>query len=55
MECLGLQGFPAGFEFPNDLPTSRRYVLVGNAVSPAVSSVIAKRVKDFLQGSNGDE
>jgi DNA (cytosine-5)-methyltransferase 1 len=55
MECLGLQGFPIGFEFPMDLPTSRRYVLVGNAVSPAVSKVIAERVKEFLQGSNENE
>ena len=47
-ECLGLQGFPASFKFPDNVNKSKRYVLVGNAVSPAVSAVIADRVKSFL-------
>ncbi len=47
-ECLRLQGFPTSFKFPDNVNKSKRYVLVGNAVSPAVSAVIADRVKSFL-------
>jgi len=49
-ECLALQGFPLGFDFPENLSAARRYVLIGNAVSPAVSKVIATKVKTFLEG-----
>lgn len=47
-ECLYLQGFPRSFTFPEDLPPARRYTLVGNAVSPAVSTLIAQHIHDFL-------
>lgn len=47
-ECLMLQGFPPEFKFPDAVKRNKRYVLVGNAVSPAVSGVIAARIKSFL-------
>jgi len=47
-ECLSLQGFPPSFEFPHDMPLSKRYALIGNAVSPAVSNLLAKVIKEFL-------
>lgn len=49
-ECLSLQGFPKDFLFPDDVVGSRRYTLIGNAVSPAISTFIAKHVREFLQG-----
>ena len=48
-ECLSLQGFPPDFDFPNELSTARRYVLIGNAVSPAVSKLIANQIRSFLE------
>jgi len=48
-ECLKLQGFPPSFEFPTDLTLARRYTLVGNAVSPAISTLIATRINNFLR------
>ena len=48
-ECLALQGFPPGFELPDSLTKGSRYVLIGNAVSPAVSFHIARRTHQFLR------
>ena len=47
-ECLGLQGFPTGFRFPDDVPRAKRYVQVGNAVSVPMAKLIAERVRERL-------
>src|SRR6185437_4943793 len=47
-ECLRLQGFPADFVFPDDVPRWRRYSQVGNAVAPPVAELVARRVKERL-------
>ena len=47
-ECLALQGFPAGFRFPDDVPRAKRYVQVGNAVSVPMAKLIADRVRARL-------
>ena len=36
-ECLRLQGFPASFTFPDDVPRARRYVQIGNSVSVPIA------------------
>ncbi|WP_166941422.1 DNA (cytosine-5-)-methyltransferase [Sphingopyxis panaciterrae] len=47
-ECLNLQGFPEGFQFPQDVPRAKRYVQVGNAVSVPMAKLIADRVRSRL-------
>jgi DNA (cytosine-5)-methyltransferase 1 len=47
-ECLKLQGFPSGFEFPDELPKAKRYMQVGNSVAVPVASLIAKAVKEKI-------
>jgi DNA (cytosine-5)-methyltransferase 1 len=49
VECLKLQGFPAKFKFPKQVAMTRRYRMIGNAVSPMVSDIIACAIKDFLK------
>lgn len=44
-ECLALQGFPADYAFPTDVPRAKRYVQVGNAVSVPVARLIAEQVR----------
>jgi DNA (cytosine-5)-methyltransferase 1 len=46
-ECLRLQGFPEKFRWP-DLSHASKYRLIGNAVSPPVSKLIAEFVKQTL-------
>ena len=48
-ECLNLQGFPASFDFPEGLPKTARYRMIGNAVSPAVSSLIGQEIIKVLE------
>jgi len=48
VECLALQGFPKLFTFPDEVPRARRYVQVGNAVTPPVVSLLAHRVLEKL-------
>lgn len=48
-ECLNLQGFPSKFLWPSDLAKGKKYEMIGNAVSPAVSSIIAKELKIQLE------
>jgi DNA (cytosine-5)-methyltransferase 1 len=48
-ECLALQGFPRNFTFPQFISKGSRYVLIGNAVSPAVSYHVAKKTCSFLE------
>ncbi len=47
-ECLGLQGFPQGFHFPDDVPRAKRYVQTGNAVSVPMAKLIADSVRARL-------
>lgn len=44
-ECLKLQGFPDGFEFPQTVPRAKRYTQVGNAVAVPVAKLLAEQVK----------
>ena len=48
MECLGLQGFPNWFAFPDDVPRAKRYVQVGNAVSVPIARLVAEQVRARL-------
>lgn len=47
-ECLGLQGFPDWFAFPDSVPRAKRYVQVGNAVSVPVARLVAEQVRARL-------
>jgi DNA (cytosine-5)-methyltransferase 1 len=47
-ECLNLQGFPKGFEFPPEIPQGAKYSMIGNAVSPLISEIIAKELMTTL-------
>lgn len=47
-ECLDLQGFPTNFLFPQFAGMGPMYKMVGNSVSPKVSSEIAKQISSFL-------
>lgn len=49
-ECLKLQGFPADFTFPDDVPRAKRYMQVGNSVVPPVAALLAYLVKQKLLG-----
>lgn len=48
-ECLKLQGFPAGYTFPDELIRSRRYMQVGNSVAVPVVELLAKAVKEKIE------
>lgn len=48
IECLRLQGFDERFLFPNEVNNSARYAMIGNAVSPQISALIAKRLLTVL-------
>lgn len=50
VECLKLQGFPNGFEFPEVVPRAKRYTQVGNAIAVPVAKLLAERVKEKLLG-----
>ena len=47
-ECLNFQSFPKNFNFPYDMPISQRYKQVGNAVTVALISKIAKIIKNSI-------
>jgi DNA (cytosine-5)-methyltransferase 1 len=51
-ECLRLQGFPAGFTFPDDVPKARRYVQIGNSVSVPIANLLAKGVVEKFKTEN---
>lgn len=48
-ECLNLQGFPTCFDFPEGLPKTARYRMIGNAVSPWVSHLVGQEVFKVLE------
>jgi DNA (cytosine-5)-methyltransferase 1 len=48
-ECLGLQGFPDWFRFPEKISGTQRYEKIGNSVAPPVASVIAKTISNLME------
>lgn len=48
-ECLRLQGFPEGFEFPKGVPRAKRYMQVGNAVAVPMARLLAKNIKAKIE------
>lgn len=42
-EALKIQGFPDSFSFPDDIPKTVAYKLVGNSVCPVISFLILKQ------------
>lgn len=48
-ECLKIQGFPAGYIFPDDVPRAKRYQQVGNSVVPPLIGQLASAVKKKIQ------
>ena len=51
-QCLALQGFQNNFQFPSDLSDGAKLRMIGNAVSPLISNIIAKKTSEFLEGVN---
>lgn len=47
-ECLGLQGFPQSFKFPDEVPRAKRYMQIGNSVVPPVAAILAEKVKEKI-------
>ena len=47
-ECLGLQGFPDWFEFPDDVPRAKRYMQIGNSVVPLVAELLAEKIREKI-------
>jgi len=48
-ECLNIQGFDDRFNFPDDVSQTSRYAMIGNAVSPPISRLVADRVLNLLK------
>lgn len=48
-ECLRLQGFPAGYTFPVEVPRAKRYIQVGNSIAVPVATLLAKAVKEKIE------
>lgn len=48
-ECLRLQGFPEGFEFPDEVTRAKRYMQVGNSVAVPVVALLAKQVLEKIE------
>ena len=48
LECARLQGFPARFRLPNNLPDSTIYKQLGNSVTVSVVEAIAKQIIDVI-------
>ncbi|MDI6720652.1 MAG: DNA cytosine methyltransferase [Methanomicrobiales archaeon] len=59
-EALAIMGFPSNFRFPEKMGMGMRYQMVANAVSPMVSSKLARVIKhmmkdlSFKHGSDGE-
>lgn len=47
-ECLWLQGFPKGFEFPEEVGRARRYMHIGNSVSVPIAKLLANKIRDKI-------
>lgn len=48
-ECLNLQGFGPDFTFPNGISAGRKYQMIGNAVSPQIAAILAKKITTILE------
>ncbi len=48
-ECLKLQGFPQGFEFPDEVIRSKRYTQIGNSIAVPVATLLAKQVIEKMK------
>lgn len=48
-ECLRLQGFPAGYTFPDEVLRAKRYVQVGNSIAVPVVALLAQAVKEKIE------
>lgn len=48
-ECLRLQGFPAYYTFPEDVPRAKRYIQAGNSIAVPVAVLLAKVVKEKIE------
>jgi len=48
-ECLNIQGFDKQFSFPEPTAAGAKYAMIGNAVSPPISKLIATRVLSLLR------
>lgn len=48
-ECLKLQGFPAGYTFPEEVLRAKRYIQVGNSIAVPVAALLAKAVKEKIE------
>lgn len=55
-ECLKLQGFPDDYVIPDpeEMTRSKIYQMIGNSVSPRVSTKLAALVYDYLHGNIND-
>jgi site-specific DNA-cytosine methylase len=40
--------FPENFQFPEGLNSAKKYEMIGNSVSPLISSVIAEETKRLI-------
>ncbi|MDP1681820.1 MAG: DNA (cytosine-5-)-methyltransferase [Burkholderiales bacterium] len=48
-ECLRLQGFPAGYTFPDEVLRAKRYIQVGNSIAMPVAALLAQAVKEKIE------
>ena len=48
-ECLNIQGFNENFSFSDSISSMSKYAMIGNAVSPPISKLIADRVLNLLK------
>ena len=49
-ECLNLKGFPDNFTWPENISMGCKYEMIGNAVSPKISNIIAEELYNQLRG-----
>jgi len=49
LECARLQGFPADYKLPRNLPDSTLYKQIGNSVTVTVIEAIAREIKKVME------
>ena len=47
-ECLGFQGFPKKFRFPETIAQSKKYKQAGNSVTEPLIEKVARKIIDFI-------
>ena len=50
-EALAIQSLPKEFEIPKTLTKSQMFKTIGNGVPYLLSFVIAKNIKEFIEGN----